>query len=288
MEVLFPFGHGLSYTTFAYSNLRTDVETSLRCAKEQDASASETLRVDGNKVSLDETENLIVTVDVTNTGAVAGKEVVQLYVSPKGGTVIRPVRELRAFDKIELAPGETKAVSFTLGKRAFAFWDAKNHDWKVESGAYEIQIGKNAQEIVLSSEVSVTEICNTRKVFTLNSTLGEIMRDPKGQAVFGQAMAAMGQDAQAIGDTQTAGENQTSASDQTTGENSASGSDQVVGENQTSGSNQSAEGGQSGEAAVSEEMMAAMMDGMPLRKLISFVPGLTKDALQQLVMALNA
>ena len=96
MDVLFPFGHGLSYTTFEYSNMQIDKE----CIKD--------------------TETLTVTVDVTNTGKKAGKEVVQLYVADKESTVIRPVKELRNFAKIELAPGETKNVAFTLDKRAFA------------------------------------------------------------------------------------------------------------------------------------------------------------------------
>ena len=99
MDVLFPFGYGLSYTTFAYSNLCLDKKT------------------------MKDTEELTVSVDVTNTGDRAGKEVVQLYVADKESTVIRPVKELRDFVKIELAPGETKTVTFTLGKRAFAYYD---------------------------------------------------------------------------------------------------------------------------------------------------------------------
>lgn len=94
MEVLFPFGYGLSYTTFSYGNLTVD------------------------KKEFKESEKLLVSVDVTNTGACTGKEVVQLYVAPKGGTIIRPVRELKAFEKTELAPGETKTVTFELDSRA--------------------------------------------------------------------------------------------------------------------------------------------------------------------------
>lgn len=123
MEVLFPFGHGLSYTTFAYRNLTVE------------------------KKRFRESEALRVSVDVTNTGSRAGKEVVQLYVAPKRGTVIRPVRELRGFDKIELAPGETKTVQFILDRRAYAYWSTEIHDWYMESGEYEIQIGRNAQDI---------------------------------------------------------------------------------------------------------------------------------------------
>lgn len=225
MEVLFPFGHGLSYTTFAYSNLSV------------------------GKEKMAESETLTVTVDVTNTGEIAGKEVVQLYVATKGGTVIRPVRELKAFEKIEIAPGETKKVQFTLDRRAFAYWSTQIHDWHVESGEYEIQIGRNAQDIVLSHSVAVESEVHIPKVFDFNSTMGEILADPKGKAVLEQAMASM------------AGAEEAQAR-----------------EMQAQG-----DGG-----AINSEMMAAMMEAMPLRQLISFVPGVTKEALNQLLMALNA
>lgn len=224
MEVLFPFGHGLSYTTFEYHNLTVE------------------------KDHIRESESLKVTVDVTNTGSCMGKEVIQLYVSPKGGTIVRPKRELKGFEKIELAPGETKTVQFILEKRAYAYWSTEIHDWHVESGEYEIQIGQNARDILLSSVVYVESENVIPKVFSLNSTIGEIMADPKGKAVFEQAMAAMaGKDAQAM-------------------------SEQAQGDGE----------------AISKEMMAAMMEATPLRQLISFVPGVTKKALEQLVMALNA
>ena len=164
MEVLFPFGYGLSYTTFSYGNLTVD------------------------KKEFKESEKLLVSVDVTNTGACTGKEVVQLYVAPKGGTIIRPVRELKAFEKTELAPGETKTVTFELDSRAYAYWNTEIHDWHVETGAYEIQICRNAQEVLLSEEVQVESETVLPKVYTLNSTMGEIMADPKGKAILEQAM----------------------------------------------------------------------------------------------------
>lgn len=224
INVLFPFGHGLSYTTFAYSNLTVDKE------------------------SVKESEKLTVSVDVTNTGSRTGKEVVQLYVAAKEGTMIRPVRELRGFEKIELAPGETKRVQFLLDNRSYAYWSTELHDWHVESGEYEIQIGRNAQEVVLSCSVQVVSEVSIPKVFTFNSTIGEILADPKGKAVFEQASASMmGEDAKAM-----------------------------------------AEQSQGDDSAVSKEMMAAMIESMPLRQLISFVPGVTKEALNQLIIALNA
>ena len=96
MEVLFPFGFGLSYTSFEYRNLRVSAE------------------------SISDTDTLTVSVDVENTGALPGKEVVQLYVGDRESTVFRPVRELKGFEKVSLAPGEIKTVTFTLDKRAFA------------------------------------------------------------------------------------------------------------------------------------------------------------------------
>lgn len=175
MRVLFPFGHGLSYTTFAYKNLSVDKE------------------------AINESESLNISVDMTNTGTRFGKKVIQIYVAPKGGTVIRPVRELRAFDKIGLNPGETKTVTFLLDRRAFAYWNTEIHDWHVESGEYEIQIGENAQDIVLSSTVTVNSVTDIPKVYTRNSTMGEILADPKGKEIFQKAMAQMlGDNAQLI------------------------------------------------------------------------------------------
>ncbi|MBR2256879.1 MAG: glycoside hydrolase family 3 C-terminal domain-containing protein [Blautia sp.] len=132
MDVLFPFGYGLSYTTFAYENLKVEPE----CAKDTD-----TVRI---------------SVEVTNTGACAGKEVVQLYVkNPKDSRVFRPVRELRGIEKIFLQPGETKQVSFTLDSRAFAYWNESLHDWYVEDGVYDIEIGKSSRDIVLGRSIKM-------------------------------------------------------------------------------------------------------------------------------------
>lgn len=155
MDVLFPFGYGLSYTTFAYSNLTVD--------KEQ----------------MKDTDTLHVTVDVTNTGDVAGKEVVQLYVADKESTVIRPVKELRDFAKVELAPGETKTVAFTLDKRAFAYYSVRIHDWHVETGEFDIMIGKSSRDIELTKTVTVESTVKLPFVYTTDTTLGDVKKDPK-------------------------------------------------------------------------------------------------------------
>ncbi len=155
MDVLFPFGYGLSYTTFAYSNLTVD--------KEQ----------------MKDTDTLRVTVDVTNTGDVAGKEVVQLYVADRESTAIRPVKELRDFAKVELAPGETKTVTFTLDQRAFAYYSVRIHDWHVETGAFDIMIGKSSRDIVLTKTVTVESTVKLPFVYTTDTTLGDVRKAPR-------------------------------------------------------------------------------------------------------------
>ncbi len=159
MDVLFPFGYGLSYSSFQYSNL--------------------TLSAD----SIQDTETLTVTVDVTNTGSIAGKEVVQLYVGDCESTVFRPARELKGFEKVLLAPGETKTVSFKLGKRAFAYWNVQLHDWHVESGAFAIEIGHSSRDIELKKTVFVESTVKLPTKYTVNSIFGDLMKDPKAMAV---------------------------------------------------------------------------------------------------------
>ena len=220
--VLFPFGYGLSYTTFTYGNLKLD------------------------KSAMTDQEALTVSVDVENTGNRAGKEVVQIYVAPGESETARPVKELRAFDKIELAPGEKKTVVFELDARAFAYWNTELHDWFVESGDYEIQVGKNAEEVLLSESVQVEGTKKIKKIYTLNTCMGELMRDEKAGAVFGQMM---------------------------------SGNQQAK---EMAEANQEDPSG-----AVNAEMMAAMMNDMPLRQLLSFVPGMTREALEQILAAVN-
>lgn len=130
-EVLFPFGHGLSYTTFEYSDLKL------------------------SSGEWREGEPLKVTLTVTNTGKRAGKEIVELYISDQSGEAVRPVHELKGFEKVALQPGESKQVTFELGDRAFAFFDERTHDWRVPNGKFVLEVGASSRDIRLAAEISV-------------------------------------------------------------------------------------------------------------------------------------
>lgn len=131
IDVLYPFGHGLSYTTFAYSDLTVDKE------------------------KITDEEALNVSVTVTNTGDRAGKAVVQLFVAPDKVDIIRPIRELKEFAKVELQPGESKVATFELDSRAFAHWNIYAHDWRCETGGYAIQICENAHSVLLEKKIEL-------------------------------------------------------------------------------------------------------------------------------------
>lgn len=159
IEPLFPFGHGLSYTQFAYDNLRLDA------------------------ASIRDTDPLSVTVRITNTGEVAGKEVVQLYVEDVESSVARPRLELKGFSKVALAPGEAKEVTFTLDARSFAFWDEWSGAWRVESGEFVIHVGASSRDLRVRARVSVESTTPVRPNFDLNSTVGQVMATPYGKQI---------------------------------------------------------------------------------------------------------
>ena len=123
VPVAFPFGYGLSYTSFAYSNL-------------QAASNG-------------------VTLTVTNTGKRAGAEIVQLYVAKPGAEVFRPAQELKGFTKVQLQPGESKTVTIPLDDKAFRYWNTKTDSWEVEGGSYELRVGASSADIRLTAVVEV-------------------------------------------------------------------------------------------------------------------------------------
>jgi len=154
---LFPFGHGLSYTSFEYTDITVD------------------------KHALLDTETVTVKVTVKNTGKTSGKEIIQLYIKDVESSVIRPDKELKAFEKIELNVGEEKTVTFTLDQRAFAYYNTDIKDWYVESGVFEILIGNSSRDIRLKDVVNVESTTTIKKKYTRNSTLGDVMLHPKGK-----------------------------------------------------------------------------------------------------------
>lgn len=149
VPVRYPFGHGLSYTTFE--------ATDLAVTPAGDAATVE--------------------VTVTNTGTRAGKHVVQVYVATDAGPVRRPARELRAFTKIALDPGESRRVELTLDRRAFAYYDIELARWVVAPGGYTVQIGHSASDIVVAQTIALTgDVIN--RVLSLDSTVGEWFTHP--------------------------------------------------------------------------------------------------------------
>ena len=130
---LFPFGHGLSYTTFAYANLRLSADT------------------------LAPGETLTVTIDVTNSGPRAGQEVVQLYVRDPRATLARPEKELKGFAKVALEPGETQTVRLSLDMRALAFYDDARAAWVAEAGEFEVLVGASSADIRARAGFSLSD-----------------------------------------------------------------------------------------------------------------------------------
>ncbi len=127
---LFPFGFGLSYTTFSFSNLKAPVTA---------ASGS----------------TVAVSFDVTNTGSVAGAEVAQLYVSDPSAKAVRPERELKGFQKVNLAPGETRHVTLNLDARAFSYWDETAHKWTIDPGKFVIRVGDSSESTPLQVDLTL-------------------------------------------------------------------------------------------------------------------------------------
>ena len=165
LPVAYPFGFGLSYTTWAYSNLRL------------------------SKAAMTDEETLTVQVDVTNTGSIPGKEIVQLYVRDPECSVPRPVKELKGFKKEFCLPGETKTVEFQLNKRSFAYYSMEISDWYAESGTYEILIGAASSDIRLHGEVHLESTNAPRPVYDKFVTMAQLLTIPAGQQLMAGMMA---------------------------------------------------------------------------------------------------
>jgi len=161
VPVLFPFGYGLSYTQFSYSNPRVSATT---------------LRLE---------DGLTVTVDVTNTGSYAGKEIIQVYVHDQQSGLVRPPKELKGFAKVELQPGETKPVSITLDFRAFAFYHPRYKQWIAEDGDFDILIAASAADVRHTVRVTLQSGQTLPCLLDKESTVREWMADPRGKAVLG-------------------------------------------------------------------------------------------------------
>ncbi len=159
--VLFPFGYGLSYTQFEYGNPRVSAQT------------------------FRDVDGLTVTVDVTNTGSVAGKEIVQVYVHDHKSGLVRPPKELKGFAKVELQPGETRSVSIRLDFRAFAYYHPEYKQWITEDGDFDILIAASAADIRHSLKVTLESTLRLHCILDKESTIREWMADPRGKAVFG-------------------------------------------------------------------------------------------------------
>ena len=159
VPVLFPFGYGLSYTTFAYGNPEISATT------------------------FNDVDGLEVTVDVTNTGKVAGKEIVQVYVHDQKSELVRPQKELKGFAKVELQPGETQTVSVELDFRAFAYYHPRYQQWITEDGDFDILIGASAADIRHSVTVTLKSTLELPCLIDKESTIREWMTDPRSRAI---------------------------------------------------------------------------------------------------------
>jgi beta-glucosidase len=164
-QVHYPFGHGLSYTSFDYADLSANVT-----GRPQD----------GDLV-------VNITCRVTNTGDHRGKEVVQLYVGDPEASVARPVRELKAFAKVDLDPGETTAVAFTLTARDLSYWSTRLHDWALEGGEFELAVGASSRDLRLTTTLDIAAPPLPSRLDGM-STLQEWLADPTGSALLHKAV----------------------------------------------------------------------------------------------------
>jgi beta-glucosidase len=155
--VQFPFGYGMSYTTFAYKNPRVPA------------------------ASFKDVDGLTVSVDLTNTGKVAGKEVVQVYVHDHKSRLVRPPKELKGFAKVALQPGQTKTVTVALDFRAFAYYHPGYRQWITEDGEFDILIGASVNDIRCTQTVTLQSTLDLPDLLNRDSTLRDWIEDPRGK-----------------------------------------------------------------------------------------------------------
>lgn len=155
MDVQFPFGHGLSYTEFKYSNLRV------------------------TPLNMRDTEEMTVSVDISNTGEYAGKEIVQLYVRDLTNETCRPDKELKGFAAVYLEPGETKPVVMKLNKRSFAWYHTGMKDWYAADGSYVVMIGKSSRQIEMTQTVHIASTKQPELTVDKTTTIGQLLDDSR-------------------------------------------------------------------------------------------------------------
>jgi beta-glucosidase len=159
MPVLFPFGYGLSYTTFAYSNPRV------------------------SSTSFKDVDGVMVSVDVTNNGSLAGKEIVQVYVHDQKSELVRPPKELKGFAKVELQPGQTKTVQIPLDFRSFAYYNPTFKQWVTEDGDFDILVGASSADIRFVQTITLQSTVQLPCLLTRESTMREWMADAQGKQI---------------------------------------------------------------------------------------------------------
>lgn len=163
LDVAFPFGHGLSYTTFSYGDATAEVS-------------------DGGDVT--------VRVDVTNGGDRDGREVVQVYIAPVGSVVQRAPRELKAFSSVALAAGETRTVELVVRREDLAYWDVRVDRWVVEGGDYTVEVAASSRDIRTTATVTV-EGDEVSLPLTLNSSIGDVVSHPVAGPIVTEALGGL-------------------------------------------------------------------------------------------------
>ncbi|MFT5481724.1 MAG: beta-glucosidase [Halieaceae bacterium] len=159
LEPLFPFGYGLSYTSFEFSDISVD------------------------RTAFSENDTVKVKLTVKNTGKIAGQEVVQLYVRDQDSSVGRPEKELKHFSKIFLKPGKKKSVAFELSNRDFAFYSARHQQWITETGDFSIMVGNSSRTLPLQQKISLSVLNPPKQVFTKYSMIKELKGHPVGDKI---------------------------------------------------------------------------------------------------------
>lgn len=223
MPVRYPFGYGLSYTTFEYSDLQLSAE------------------------EIKDTDTLTVSLKVKNTGNMAGKEIVQLYVADKTGAASRPVKELKNFVKVELQPGEEKTVQMQLDKRSFAWYNTQIQDWYAATGKYEILAAASSRDIRLAKTVNVVSTTELPIYVTMNTTISELLENSKTKPIIEDMSSSL---------------------------------------MEHMGGSQEAEEGNVASEAITPEMSLKMMENAPLRSMRSFM-GMSTEEIQELIQKLQ-